>query len=94
MNDIARFLDDKLRVKIWPAKIEMKIEILRYISTKFEDSRFYTEKEVNEIIEAWHTFGDYFMIRRGLIDYRFLTRTRNGSKYWKEEVNENKGIIE
>lgn len=85
MNDITRFLDENSKVKIWPAKRDMKIEILSYISTKFEISRDYTEKEVNEIIEAWHTFGDYFMIRRGLIDYRFLSRTKNGARYWKED---------
>lgn len=88
MNDITRFLDEKTRVKIWPAKKELKIEILRYISTKFEPGRSYTEKEANEVIQAWHTFGDYFLIRRELIDYRFLTRTKNGSRYWKEETNE------
>ena len=86
MSDITRFLDEKSRVKIWPAKKEMKEEILRYISTKFENDRFYTEKEVNEVIETWHTFGDYFMIRRGLIENWFMSRTKNGSKYWKEEI--------
>lgn len=83
MSDISRFLDENSKVKIWPAKNEMKSEVLRYISTKFESGRFYTEKEVNEIIKSWHTFGDYFIIRRGLVDYRFMSRTRNGSKYWK-----------
>lgn len=88
MNDISisRFMDKDLKVKIWPAKIEMKKEVLRYISTKFENGRLYTEKEVNEIIESWHTFGDYFIIRRGLIDYHFMSRSKNGSRYWKEEI--------
>ena len=86
MNDIARFLDENLKVKSWPSKKDFKTEILKYISTKFEEGRFYKEKEVNMIIEDWHTFGDYFLLRRGLIDYKFLARTRDGSKYWKEEV--------
>lgn len=93
MSDIVRFLDEKGRVKIWPAKREMKIEILKYIATKFEYGRFYTEKEVNAIIESWHTFGDYFMIRRGLIDYWLLSRTKSGSSYWKEETGETADII-
>lgn len=87
MNDITRFMDKKDRVKIWPAKKDMKIEILKYISTKFEYGKFYTEKEVNEIIMNWHTFGDYFIIRRGLIDHWLLSRTKNGSRYWKEETD-------
>lgn len=88
MNDINRFLDEKGRLKTWPAKKEMKIEALKHIATKFEIGRSYTEKEVNAIIELWHTFNDYFLIRRDLVDYHFLSRTRNGSAYWKEEIIE------
>jgi len=85
--EIKNFLDEKLRVKSWPAKREMKTEILRYVSTKFEQDKFYTEKEVNEIINTWHTFDDYFLIRRGMIEHRFLTRTKDGSRYWREETD-------
>lgn len=86
MNDIARFLDEKGKLNAWPAKKEMKYNALEYIAGKFECGRFYTEKEVNAIIENWHAFGDYFLIRRGLVDYKLLSRTRSGSQYWKEEV--------
>ena len=54
-----RFIDEKGRVKTWPAKKNMKYEILKYIASKFECGSFYTEKEVNKVIEVWHTFGDY-----------------------------------
>jgi hypothetical protein len=85
MNDIERFMDEKGRIKTWGAKKEVKFEILRYISTKFEFGRFYSEREVNTLIENWHTFGDYFIIRRGLIEAFLLSRTKSGSRYWKEE---------
>lgn len=85
MSDIMRFMDEKGRIKTWAAKKEVKFEILKYISTKFEYGRFYSEKEVNKVIEDWHTFGDYFLIRRGLIDNWFLSRTKSGSRYWREE---------
>lgn len=56
MNEnFERFLDDKGRVKTWPSKKEMKQHILRYISNKFEYGRVYSEKEVNCILEEWHT---------------------------------------
>lgn len=86
MNEkINKFLDPQSKIKIWPAKHEMKLEILRYLAEKFEYERFYTEKEVNRIIESWHTFGDFFLLRRGLIDYHFLGRTPDGYRYWREE---------
>lgn len=84
-NDVLNFLDDKGRIKSWPSKREMKFEIVKYLASKFEYGRFYSEREVNSIIDNWHTFGDYFMLRRGLIDCWFLSRTRSGSRYWREE---------
>lgn len=85
MESIKNFLDDKNRVKIWPSKRLKKIEVLKYVASKFEIDKIYTEKEVNSIIDAWHTFEDYFMLRRGMIDYKLLGRTRTGSEYWKIE---------
>lgn len=84
MENINRFLDDEGRIKIWPVKKDKKLEILRYLSTKFEYDKTYSEKEVNTIIEAWHTFNDRFLLRRGMIEYNLLSRTRDGAKYWKE----------
>jgi Uncharacterized protein conserved in bacteria len=90
--NIENFIDEKGRVKSWAAKKNKKLEILKYISTKFESGRFYSEKEVNAIIEEWHTFSDYFLIRRGLIDNRLLSRTTSGSRYWKDESSSCKNI--
>ncbi|WP_291567317.1 MULTISPECIES: DUF2087 domain-containing protein [unclassified Clostridium] len=84
MGNIERFLDDKGRIKIWPAKKELKVEILSYLVSKFEYNYSYTEKEVNSIINEWHTFEDYFLLRRGLIDYKLLSREKDGSKYWRK----------
>lgn len=84
-DNILRFLDNEGRIKIWPSKKELKFEILKYLASKFEFGRFYREQEVNNIIKSWHTFNDYFLLRRGLIDCWFLSRTKNGAKYWREE---------
>ena len=88
MNVIKNFLDEKGRVTNWPAKRSLKIEVVKYIADKFEDGRIYSEKDVNGIINEWHTYGDYFMLRRGMIEYQLLARTRNGSKYWKLKSEE------
>lgn len=86
MNDnILRFLDKEGRIKIWPSKKEMKHGVLQYLANKFKFGRLYSEKEINSIIENWHTFSDYFLLRRGLIDEGLLSRTKSGAKYWREE---------
>ena len=83
MSEIDRFLDTEGKIKQLPQKVMIKKEVLAYLALKFEFDIDYTEKEVNEIIKTWHTFNDYFLLRRELIDYRFISRTTDGSRYWK-----------
>jgi hypothetical protein len=91
---ISTFLDDAGKIVRIPAPNRTKIPTLAYLASKFEEGRIYNEKEVNELINAWHTFRDYFILRRLLIDYKFLERTPNGEKYWViKKVDEKEGDI-
>ena len=80
--NISIFLDDVGKITQIPVPNRTKIPVLTYLASKFEEDRIYSEKEVNKMINAWHTFGDYFILRRLLIDHKFLERTPNGAKYW------------
>jgi hypothetical protein len=82
------FLDDEGRIKQLPVRGEAKQAVLAYLAEKFFCDRDYTQKEVNAIISDWHTFGDYFLLRRELIDAALLGRERDGSRYWKEKTEE------
>lgn len=82
---IAVFLDGDGRIKQLPVPNRTKIPVLEYLAGKFEPGRTYTEKEVNATISAWHTFGDYFILRRLLIDYGMMERVPDGSRYWVNE---------
>lgn len=87
MNDVLRhelrnFLDDSGRLKQYPARRKLQIMSLCYLAQRFEPDRRYTEKEVNELLKQWHTFGDWCMLRRDLYDRRFLGRDADGSCYW------------
>ena len=84
-TDISNFLDDSGKITRLSQKNRLRIEILQYLAGKFLSDRNYTEKEVNSICEEWHTFGDYFLLRRELIDSGFLCREPDGSRYWKPE---------
>lgn len=80
--NISAFINEDGKIKQIPAPSRTKIPVLAYLASKFEDGKIYSEKEVNEIINLWHTFKDYFILRRLLIDFSFLDRTPNGEKYW------------
>lgn len=80
---IERFLDEEGKVKLWPSKQTPREDIFCYLAQKFEPGRNYTEHEVNGILALWHTFGDLFLLRRGLIESGWLLRVPNGSSYWR-----------
>ncbi len=66
-------------IKVFPSKEKKKIVLLRKISEHFKVGTQYSEKEVNRILER--IYEDHVLLRRYLIEYGFLDRTRNGSIY-------------
>ena len=85
--DINRFLDEKGRIKQLPSKQKYRLATLSYLAEKFDENFNYTEKEVNAICDAWHSFNDYFILRRELVDNGLMCRELNGSRYWKPKSN-------
>lgn len=83
--NINRFLDKDGRISMLPAKKAVRTAVLEYLARKFETGKQYTEKEINAICDNWHTFNDYFILRRSLVDEGFLMRKIDGSCYWCNE---------
>jgi hypothetical protein len=75
-----------LRIRSLPAKEKRKVHLFGLAARCFEPGRIYTEAEVNAILIP--VYEDYVMLRRYLIDYRYLTRNPSGSQYRRvEEAN-------
>ena len=81
--NIDRFLDEAGRITQMPRKQAPRQALLEYLAEKFEPGTVYTERQVNDICDLWHTFGDYFLLRRELVDNGLLGRERDGSRYWR-----------
>lgn len=75
--------NDGFVLKKFPKKLKQKYLCLLWIKDVFEENRFYSEKEVNELLKS--VYSDYVTIRRFLIDYGFLSRKNDGSSYWKTD---------
>jgi hypothetical protein len=65
---------------IFPAKEKKRLAVLRHIVKYFDPAAQYAEKEVNAVLKRF--YDDYVLLRRYLIDYGFMDRTTDGSKYW------------
>ncbi len=78
---VATCFDENGALKECPAREKKKIVVLEVIARNFLPDRSYSEKEVNRILGR--IYGDHAYIRRLLIEYGFLERTRSGSEYWR-----------
>lgn len=89
VNLLDKITDAEGKLKLWPTKRAKQILVLQYLADKFEFDCKYTEKEVNQILNKWHKFNDPALLRRELIEIKFLCRTENGRQYWKEANDSN-----
>ncbi len=83
ITEVAKYFDEEGRLKIWPSKHSVQSRVLEVLARDFELDKLYSEKEVNEIIKASHTFNDICLLRRELIDRRFMKRDKYGTEYEK-----------
>ncbi|ADL53818.1 DUF2087 domain-containing protein [Clostridium cellulovorans] len=80
---IAIYMNGNGALKNYPAKAKKKIIVLREIAKNFVRGKAYTEKEVNKILER--IYEDHVTIRRALIEYGFIERANDCSRYWLKE---------
>lgn len=70
-------------LKAFPRKEKHKLIILRELAQRFNKETAYSEKEINQILQA--AYDDYVTLRRYLIEYGFLDRKTDGSQYWLKQ---------
>lgn len=81
---IERFLNKHGRLAQIPVRDDRRLEVLGHLVTEFQPGKQLTETEVNEKVMPFH--DDYVMLRRMLVDYKFLSRSRDGRTYWRAEI--------
>jgi hypothetical protein len=78
-----RQFDAHGRVIRWPIKFSVQRLMLWGLWMRFDSRRRYSEREVNEVLNAWHLFGDHCTLRRELVEMKMLARTDGGAEYRK-----------
>ena len=77
---------EPLRFHEIPAREKRKYIMLCIIIHQMDKDKIYHEIELNALLKPM--VEDYVMIRRYLVDYGFLKRVKDGSKYWLDcDVN-------
>lgn len=80
---VLRQLDAQGRLLRWPSRRQEQVLALWVMWMPFDGKRRYTEREVNEVLNAHHAFGDHCLLRRELVELKLLERTPGGAQYRK-----------
>jgi hypothetical protein len=78
-----RAFDAQGRLLRWPNKRAEQVLALWGLWLRFDGKRRYSEREVNEVLNAHHAFGDHCLLRRELVELKLLARTPGGEQYRK-----------
>lgn len=68
------------RLEKFPLKEKARVAVIEHISGAFRTGTFYGEREVDALLKP--LAADHTKARRYLVDYGFLRRTPDGSRYW------------
>ena len=80
-RDLRPFLDDAGRLRQWPSRMKVQRMAAALLARRFEAGREYTERDVNARIMEGHTFADWALLRRWLVDWGYMLRESDGSRY-------------
>ena len=83
IQTIKSYMTDEGALKNFPAKEKKKIILLEEIMKNFSTGKIYSEKDINKILKR--IYEDNATIRRYLIEYGFLDRSKDCSRYWVKE---------
>lgn len=72
--------------KTLPTQYKKLKAILNYVVEAFEPGERYSEKEVNEMLLAYHE--DTAQLRRELVEMGLMAREGGGGEYWRPVENE------
>ncbi|HEY5714421.1 MAG TPA: DUF2087 domain-containing protein [Candidatus Gracilibacteria bacterium] len=82
-DELKYFLNEVGQLISWPAKSKKQKFVYPYLADKIEFDRDYSETEINDLLNTWHTFSDAALLRREFYIKGHLDRKEDGSLYWK-----------
>lgn len=82
---VARCFDASGSLQRWPSKLSEQRLGLWVLWSRIDGGATMTEKQINQVLNAHHHFGDHALLRRDMVELGLLTRTRDGREYRRVE---------
>jgi hypothetical protein len=85
VRQLVRLFDENGRLIRWPKKFTQRMLCLWVLWSRLPARTVMTEREISDWLQERHCFGDHALLRRELVDRRFVTRTPDGRVYTRIE---------
>ncbi|HVG57190.1 MAG TPA: DUF2087 domain-containing protein [Hyalangium sp.] len=85
VEKVARHFDGEGRLLRWPAKAPHLKLCLWVLWARIPSGRIFTEREISDLLNRWHVFGDPAVLRRAMFEAGLVDRTQDGRKYRRIE---------
>lgn len=85
VRDALRVFDDAGLMIRWPKKTSVQRLCLAWFWSRLPARLDMAEAQINAVLQAGAVFGDHVLLRRSLIDHRYVTRAPDGSVYRRVE---------
>jgi hypothetical protein len=80
-RELRPFVDGEGRLVQWPARQKVQRQAIGYLASQFTAGTEYHERDVNDLLCRWHTFGDWALLRRLLFNWGHMDREPDGTRY-------------
>lgn len=94
VQTLTRYFDASGRLSRWPSKFSHREPCIWVMWSRLAPREVYTERQINEFLQANHAFGDHVLLRRQLIDLGLVTRTADGREYRRVEQRPMPEVVE
>ncbi|MHC1789270.1 DUF2087 domain-containing protein [Solidesulfovibrio sp.] len=85
LRRLLRHFDPVGRLIRWPSKHSEQQPCLWLLWSRLPGRRILCEREINQYLNCWHSFGDAALLRRQLCDTGLFTRTPDCREYRRVE---------
>jgi hypothetical protein len=85
VEKVVRHFDGEGRLLRWPSKAPHLKLCLWVLWARIPSGRVLTEREISELLNRWHVFGDHAVLRRALFEAGLVDRTQDGRRYRRIE---------
>lgn len=85
IEKVTRHFDEEGRLLRWPSKAPHLELCLWALWARIPSDLVLTEREISDLLNRWHVFGDPALLRRAMFEAGLVDRTPDGRRYRRIE---------